>query len=108
MRAVIRLDLVHDLDAQRMWRLAPCGQQRLPNVPVEAGLVAGLNLVFEKGQAGEHGRSSWFGSAFLDLVANMRAKALQTCFRRQRAKMADDLRRHLLPQLAGVQRSHSD
>ena len=48
MCGVIRLDLAHDLNAQRMWRLAPDGQQRLPNVPVEVGLVAGSNFAFEK------------------------------------------------------------
>ena len=35
MCGVIRLDLAHDLNAQRMWRLAPDGRQRLPNVPVD-------------------------------------------------------------------------
>lgn len=83
--------------------------QRLPNVPVEVGLAVGSNRALEKRQAREHGQAPCFlGSAILDVVANMRTKAFQTWFGRQRPKMADDLPSHLLPQVAGVQRSHSD
>src|SRR6516162_3834665 len=71
--------------------------------------AAGSNLAFEKAQTSEHMRALVaVGLAFLDVVANARAKAFQTWFGSQRPKVADDLPRDPLSQLAGLQGSHSN